>query len=212
MQKLEETGRYNDLIDFLFGKKLHRAALEHLRRFGEKQPDETQDEEGDTHTPPELLGPSRTIAYLQHLPPSEIDLILEFASWPLRVAPELGMEIFLADTENAETLPREKVLDFLVGIEDGKGKGKGRMLAVRYLEHVVGELNDLTPELHQRLLVLYLEILMEGTEEDVEGIDGGREEVMRRFLDMLKGSEQYSPAKMLDRLPRDGKYMLYCAV
>ena len=199
MEKLEETGRYNDLIDFLFGKKLHRAALEHLRKFGEHQPDQTQ-EEGDqgeqphVHTPPQLLGPSRTIAYLQHLPPSEIDLILEFADWPLRVAPELGMEIFLADTENAETLPREKVLEFLVGIENG------RRLAVRYLEHVVRELNDLTPELHLRLLVLYLEILMEKKKGEE------RDEVMRRFLDMLKGSDQYSPARMLDRIPRDGTY------
>jgi 6-phosphofructo-2-kinase/fructose-2,6-biphosphatase 2 len=41
-----------------------------------------------------------------------IDLILEFAEWPLRQDPELGMEVFLADTENAETLPRDKVLNF----------------------------------------------------------------------------------------------------
>ena len=191
MQKLEETGRYNDLIDFLFGKKLHREALEHLRRFGE-QGDEEVEEGVESGTPPQLVGPSRTIAYLQHLPPAQIDLILEFAEWPVRVAPQLGMEIFLADTENAETLPREKVLEFLVGIDT--------RLAVTYLEHVVGGLHDLTPELHQRLLVLYLERLlaMENGEE--------REVLMERFLDMLRTSEQYSPARMLDRLPRDGKW------
>ncbi|KAL1955248.1 hypothetical protein VTO42DRAFT_8907 [Malbranchea cinnamomea] len=197
MEKLEETGRYNDLIDFLFGKKLHRPALEHLRRFGEQgqsQEEQQQQTSKKTPTPPQLLGPSRTIAYLQHLPPSEIDLILEFAEWPLRTDPELGMEIFLADTENAETLPRERVLEFLTGID--------KRLAIRYLEHVIGELNDMTPELHQRLLMLYLEkLLSPAVGEEVP--DGERASFKVKFLDMLKISAQYSPAKMLDRLPRD---------
>jgi len=52
------------------------------------------------------------------------------------VDPNLGMEIFLADTENAETLPRDKVVSFLQGIDVN--------LAVKYLEHVINELNDLT--------------------------------------------------------------------
>lgn len=46
-----------------------------------------------------------------------IDLILDFARWPLNKNRDLGMEVFLADTENAETLPRGKVLDFLQGID-----------------------------------------------------------------------------------------------
>ena len=136
MERLEETGRYNDLIDFLFGKKLHRQALELLYRFG-------KEESGL------LSGPMRTAGYLQNLPPDQIDLILEFADWPMRTQPELGMEIFLAETENAETLPRQRVLSFLEGI-DAK-------LAIQYLEHVIQEWNDLTPDLHQRLVVLYLD-------------------------------------------------------
>ncbi|KAK2745680.1 Vacuolar morphogenesis protein 6 [Myotisia sp. PD_48] len=188
MEKLEQTGRYSDLIDFLFGKKLHRAALERLRKFGQKG---TIDENA-----PQLQGPERTIAYLQNLPPEMIDLILEFAEWPLRANPKLGMEIFLADTENAETLPHERVLKFLEPI-DAK-------LAAQYAEHVIEDLNDMTPDIHQKLLILYLEQLLK-IRESGEG-DSGRKErevYTRKLLDMLETSAQYSPARMLDRLPRD---------
>lgn len=174
MERLEETGRYNDLIDFLYGKKLHRQALELLQRFG-------QTENGP------LSGPTRTVAYLQSLAPDQIDLVIEFGEWPLRANHELGMEIFVTDTENAETLPRPRVLEFLETVD--------LALAIRYLEHVIHEWNDLTPDIHQRLLILYLDQLTSNNEE---------EDWMDKFLTMLKESEQYSPAKMLDRLNREG--------
>lgn len=174
MERLEETGRYNDLIDFLYGKRLHRQALGLLQRFG-------QEESGL------LAGPARTVAYLQNLPPDQIDLILEFAEWPIRANQELGMDIFLTDTENAETLPRPRVLDFLTSIDS--------KLAIQYLEHVVHEWNDMSPDLHQRLLILYLDQL---------AADKSDTQTKDKFLEMLKESEQYSPAKILDRLNREG--------
>ncbi|KAJ6122631.1 hypothetical protein N7512_005096, partial [Penicillium capsulatum] len=173
MERLEDTGRYRELIDFLYGKRLHRQALELLQRFG-------QEESGD------LSGPERTVGYLQNLPPAQIDLIIEFGEWPLRIDKTLGMEIFTAETENAETLPRSRVLAFLQGVDTG--------LAVQYLEHVIHEWNDLSPELHQRLLLLYLDRL---TNQKIDP------ETKAKFLDMLKESDQYSPAKILDRLDRE---------
>jgi hypothetical protein len=180
MAKLEETERYNDLIEFLYGKRLHRQALERLQKFG--QADKTEDIDSQLH------GPGRTIAYLQNLGPELIDMILEFAQWPLETEPGLAMEIFLGDTENAESLPRHKVLGFLESINKG--------LAQRFLEHVVDELNDLTPDLHQRLVTLYLERLKGSTQSDGE-------EILDKFLTLLRTSEQYSPAKTLGLLPRD---------
>lgn len=179
MERLEETGRYNDLIDFLHGKKLHRQALEILQRFG-------QEESGL------LAGPTRTVGYLQNLPPDQIDLILKFAEWPIRENHDLGMEIFLAETENAETLPRSRVLGFLEKIDV--------KIAVRYLEHVIHEWNDLSPDLHQRLLMLYLDRINAGQDESM---------CKEKFLNMLKESEQYSPAKILDRLNRDGELFFF---
>ncbi|KAE8144504.1 vacuolar sorting protein 39 domain 1-domain-containing protein [Aspergillus avenaceus] len=188
MEKLEETGRYNELIEFLYGKKMHRRALELLRRFGQA--------ESETETAPQLHGPKRTVVYLQNLTPDRIDLILEFAEWPVREDPRLGMEVFLADTENAETLPRHQVLAFLQGIDAN--------LAVRYLEHAIAELNDMTPDLHQKLLMFYLErVKKQKVNEWTFANDEERAEWQSKFLEMLKSSSQYSPAKILDNLNRD---------
>ena len=183
-EKLIETGRYNDLVDFFYGKKLHRPALELLKRFGER------DEEDEAA--PQLAGPRRTVAYLQNLPPDMIDLILEFAEWPLKKDPELGMEVFLADTENAETLPRAVVLNFLQHID--------KKLAVKYLEHIIQELNDTTSDFHQRLVDVYIEGLK---------LDDFKDEKERTLwkenaLEFLRTSRNYQPYKALSQLSNDG--------
>ena len=185
-EKLMENRRYNDLVDFFHGKKLHRPALELLKRFGTAE-EENQDA-------PTLHGPQRTVGYLQNLPPEMIDLILEFAEWPLRVDPTLGMEIFLADSENAETLPRDKVVNYLQNIDVD--------LAVRYLEHVISELNDLTPEFHNRLVNAYMQDLKERKDKQSEDW----KDLMSRLLQFLRSSKQYSLGKAFGMIPRDGVY------
>jgi hypothetical protein len=186
-EKLYETGRYADLIDFLHGKKLHRQALELLEKFGKNEADE--------EVSPALQGPQRTVGYLQQLPPEMIDLILEYAEWPLRSDPNLGMDIFLADTENAETLPRDRVLDFLQGID--------LELAVRYLEHIIEELNDANVDFHQRLVDLLLERLKKGAFES-EGEKGEWGERLLRFLKDKRA--QYNRYRVFQQLPGNGMF------
>lgn len=182
-EKLYETGRYADLIDFLHGKKLHRQALELLEKFGKNEAEE--------EVSSALQGPQRTVGYLQQLPPEMIDLILEFAEWPLRTDPKLGMEVFLADTENAETLPRHKVVAFLEKIDP--------KLAVKYLEHVIEELNDLTPEFHQKLVDLFLERL-----RGREFADNDEKERWRdRLQTFLRTSTNYNTMRVFRQLPSD---------
>ncbi|KAJ5038022.1 uncharacterized protein L3040_006895 [Drepanopeziza brunnea f. sp. 'multigermtubi'] len=182
-EKLLESGRFNDLVDFFHGKKLHRPALELLKKFGQG------DGSGDASAT--LKGPQRTVGYLQNLPPEMIDLILEYADWPLRADTNLGMEVFLADTENAETLPRDRVVDFLQGIDVD--------LAVKYLEHVINELNDLTPEFHNRLVQAYVQGLKEGRDKESDGWKG----LMERLISFLRSSKQYSLSKAFGMIPRD---------
>ncbi|KAF1962923.1 hypothetical protein CC80DRAFT_461364 [Byssothecium circinans] len=182
-EKLYETGRYADLVDFLHGKKLHRQALELLEKFGKNEADE--------EVSPALQGPQRTVGYLQQLPPEMLDLILEFAEWPLRTDPTLGMEIFLADTENAETLPRQKVVDYLQEIDP--------KLSVKYLEHIIEELGDLEPDFHQRLVDLFLERLKVGEFES----DEEREKWRERLQTFLKTSANYNRYRVLKQLPPD---------
>lgn len=183
-EKLIETGRYNDLVDFFFGKKLHRPALELLKKFGET---DKEDEAA-----PQLAGPRRTVAYLQNLPPDMVDLIIQFAEWPLKKDPELGMEIFLADTENADTLPRPLIIDFLRGID--------QKLELRYLEHIINELNDTTSEFHQRLVEVYIE----GLKSNDFGDEEERSSWLEKTLEFLRTSENYQPYKVLRQVSNDG--------
>lgn len=197
-EKLYETGRYADLIDFLHGKKLHKEALELLEKFG-------KDVDNDSISTA-LRGPQRTVAYLKQLPPQQIDLILEYAEWTLRKDQDIGMQVFLADTENAETLPRLRVLEYLQRISS--------KLGVRYLEHVILELNDGTPDFHQRLIDLYLERLKLGRDSKPEygGFKNQEEklECQNNLEQFLRQSKQYNKARVFAKLPADGMLFLSC--
>ena len=182
-ERLIEAHRYNELVDFFYGKKLHRQALELLKKFGEA--------EKESEDAPQLHGPQRTVAYLQNLPPDMIDLIIQFAEWPLREVPDLGMEVFLADTENAETLHRPRVLDFLESID--------QKLARTYLEHIIQELNEKAPDFHQKLVNIYIERLKSGDFAD----DNEQAAWKEKTLDFLKTSKGYQPYKALQKLSKD---------
>lgn len=184
-EALLSHSRYNELVDFFSGKKLHSQALELLKRFGTA---ETPDEAA-----PGLHGPQRTVIYLQTLPPSEIDLILQYSEWTLKADPKLAMEVFIADSENAETLPRGRIARFLGGIDPG--------LEVQYLEHIISELDESTPDFHNRLVELFIKHLKEKKRDDEWDAE------MDRFVQFLKTSSQYSLSKAFSLIPRDGKLM-----
>ncbi|OTA01860.1 hypothetical protein A9Z42_0021860 [Trichoderma parareesei] len=181
-EKLLEHNRYTELIDFFHGKKLHRSALELLHKFGAApKPNEAA---------PALHGPDRTIQYLQSLPPSEIDLILEYAEWTLKANPEYAMEIFIGDTENAETLPRDKVLPYLQKLDE--------RLEMQYLEHIIMELDDTTADFHNRLVELYVSALSKSE----RGHDW--DDLEERFVKFLRESRQvYSLTKAFALIPKD---------
>lgn len=222
-EKLLESHRYNDLVEFFNGKKLHREALTLLRRFGtasnepnghgEKAVKEANDDVHDdasqsddplsipinpSEIPRQLRGPQRTVMYLQALPPDLIDLILEFAEWVLRRDPDLGMDVFLADSENAETLPRERVLKYLEGIDE--------VLEIRYLEHIIGELGDATPDFHNRLAELFISVLKAGGGGEQGGNEGEKAPMMERLIKFLRESRQYSLSRAYGLIPRDGRF------
>ncbi|KAI5457285.1 SPX domain-containing protein [Mariannaea sp. PMI_226] len=181
-EKLLEHNRYTELVDFFNGKKLHKEALQLLQRFGSA-------EEAD-EAAPTLHGPGRTIQYLKNLPPSELSLILEYAEWTFKTSPDIALEIFTGDTENAESLPREDVVVFLRKV-DTRLEGK-------YLEHIINELEDMTPDLHNRLVELYVQNLREMEKnEDWDAL-------MVRFLAFLREARQvYSLSKAFQLIPKD---------
>jgi len=189
-KRLLEQNRYTELVDFFHGKKLHRKALQLLQQFGSgEEPHEAA---------PSLHGPERTVVYLQSLPPEMIDLILEFSEWTLRTKPELGMEVFTTDSENAETLPRDRVVDFLGSIDVG--------LEIRYLDHIITELNDMTPDFHNRLV----ELLVKRLKESRKGNDW--DALMEKLVSFLGDSRQYGLRKAHGLLPKDGTAPRRCSI
>ncbi|KAK5136328.1 hypothetical protein LTR08_003701 [Meristemomyces frigidus] len=190
---LYEHDRYGDLIDFLHGKKLHRQALELLAQFGKGEASNVQE------IPETMKGPGRTVAYLKQLPPELIGIILEFVYWPIEEDPDMGMQVFLADSDYAERLPREEVLRFL--------KESGQGLEVRYLEHIINELGEQTPAFHQLLVDLYLSRLKSATahdgEADSDGDSDDTEAVKTKLEAFLRKSKAYNKAATFRQLPAD---------
>lgn len=185
-EKLYANGRYNELIDFLWGKKLHAEALELLEKFG-------KNEAGDD-VPEDFRGPSRTVRYLQQLPFEMIDVILEHADWTLKADSDTGIQIFTADTENAESLSRDRVVSFMEKF--------GSSLQARYLEHIICELNDATSSFHDRLIRIY----MSQIKEDASGIKKAVQESHQHKLeDFLRASRHYDKNAILKGLPGDGR-------
>ena len=187
-EKLIETERYNDLVDFFYGKKLHQQALDLVERLGK--------DDRKSETASQLTGPQRTVAYLQGLPPEMIDLIFRYIQWPLKEDPDLAMDVFLADSENAESLPRQRVLDFL--------RKKDKALAVRYLKHIIGELDDSTPRFHQELVEIYVRGLKNQRFSD----ELARHEWETDTLSFLRSSRNYQPYKAIKLMPADGMSLL----
>lgn len=96
-----------------------------------------------------LYGPKRTIAYLQTLGESNLPLIFEFANWVLTEDPLEGLRIFTDELIAVESLPRAKVLDFLVS--------KHKSLVIPYLEHLIEEWKDTNTLRHNALIKQYCE-------------------------------------------------------
>ncbi|WPH04171.1 Hypothetical protein R9X50_00705900 [Acrodontium crateriforme] len=181
---LYETERYIDLIDFLHGKKMHRQALEMLQKFGK--------DNADGEVPAGMQGPDRTVAYLKQLPPDLIDIVLEFVRWPIETKPAVGMEVFLADSDNAERLPRKRVASFLGAVDE--------TLEAQYLDHIVNELGDQEPEFHQKLVDIYIQRLKSDRLPSVE-----KELTQQKLEDFLRRSKVYSKAKTFGQLPTENE-------
>ncbi|KAF3910606.1 hypothetical protein ABW21_db0203732 [Orbilia brochopaga] len=192
-EKLIETGRFKELVDYLAKKKLHKKGLVLLKSFGDRE--EPDDRE------PGLHGPRATVEYLQRLHADQLPLIFEYSTWVLRKDPKLGMQIFTDDTPQAESLPRHSVLDFLKSVDV--------KLTVQYVEHLIHELKDDSPEYHNWLIEGYLILMREKRDHVAE--DGWtwklsqeeRTKYAKRVLNFTEDSQQYWPEKIIKLIPTD---------
>uniref|UniRef100_A0A669EDG3 VPS39 subunit of HOPS complex n=1 Tax=Oreochromis niloticus TaxID=8128 RepID=A0A669EDG3_ORENI len=132
---LKKAHKYSELIILYEKKGLHQKALQVLL-----------DQSTKANSP--LKGHERTVQYLQRLGAENLGIIFEFSPWVLKMCPEDGLKIFTEDLTEVESLPRDKVLQFL---KDGF-----KELAIPYLEHIIYVWEEKGPEYHNVLIQLYL--------------------------------------------------------
>lgn len=70
-----------------------------------------------------------------------------------------------------------------------------RELAIRYLEHLIKDLQEMSPTFHDRLVSLYLD---EAT--DLQLPDEYRSQVRERLVKFLEETDQYYPERVLAKL------------
>lgn len=184
---LKNHERYQELVMLYKNRGLHRKALELLYEHGQQKG--------------KLTGHFHTTQYLQRLGPEHFDLILEFSKWVLKADVEDGYSIFTTDDfPEVAKLPHDKVLEHL--------QKQAPKLVVRYLEHVIGKYRSEDPELHNKLLKLYLEKVVEPMKQYLATLTGARpapagsepgdlgisRAKLLRFLDT---STFYTPQKMI---------------
>ncbi|SNX83782.1 related to Vam6/Vps39-like protein involved in vacuolar morphogenesis [Melanopsichium pennsylvanicum] len=202
---LKERKKYSELIALYGGKEMHSKALGLLKQFA--------DDEDDTE---EKMRP--TIRYLQNLGPEFMDVILETSHWLLDVDGELGMEVFTADTGKVGSWPRLEIVHDLNRFD--------KELCAAYLEFIVENTGEADPELHDKLIKLYLRRAAslrersqcgsrDGNHKDTDQKESEarstsarspqeeRIELIQKLLKFLRTSTQYRPEQMLVRLPAD---------
>ncbi|MED6290406.1 Vam6/Vps39-like protein [Characodon lateralis] len=155
-----------------------------------------------------LKGHERTVQYLQRLGAENLGIIFEFSPWVLKICPEDGLKVFTEDLPEVETLPRDKVLQFLKeGFEE---------LAIPYLEHIIYVWDENGPEFHNVLIQLYLSRVqglmkqyLYSLPEGVSAVPAGQEkgelgQFRNKLLSFLDISTSYEPARLISDFPFDG--------
>ncbi|XP_042630398.1 vam6/Vps39-like protein [Cyprinus carpio] len=192
---LKKAHKYSELIILYEKKGLHQKALQVLL-----------DQSTKANSP--LKGHESTVQYLQRLGVENLGIIFEFSPWVLKICPEDGLKIFTEDLTEVETLPRDKVLNFL--------KEGFKELAIPYLEHIIYMWDETRPEFHNVLIQLYLEkvqglmkVYLNSLPEGVPAVAAGKEagelgEYRNKLLSFLDVSCSYEPERLISDFPFDG--------
>ncbi|KAI8096965.1 vacuolar sorting protein 39 domain 2-domain-containing protein [Halteromyces radiatus] len=177
---LMDKKKYKELVDLYNCKGLHSNALDLLSKLGQQ-------------TDGPLRGVLPTIRYLQRLGLDHFDLVLQYSRWVLESDPIHGMDIFIDDLAEVESFPRDRVLHHLASISDN--------LTIQYLEYIMDDLHDQTPDFHNRLAIAYLDKIKADQVSEDE-----KTRIRTKLLQFLADSTHYRAEKILSRLPLDDLY------
>ncbi|CUM47265.1 uncharacterized protein AC631_01944 [Debaryomyces fabryi] len=199
-QHSKEPSFIKELLDFYYGRGLHKDALEMLYKLAHENTNDHNDDFDEF-----LRGPALTVQYLQKLNGGDLALIFEFAEWVIKENDETAFKdaelIFMNDSYECESYDHYKVLEFLVNTI------KNDSIAVRYLEWLLfeseilkkAEPNKTVLKFHTKLCLLYLKKIIEIQSEDE---DFAASQYYIKLSDMLKNTTLYEPWTVLNAIPK----------
>lgn len=147
------------------------------------------------------------VTYVQKLGPDHLDLIFSASEWVFSLSATAGLEIFIADREEVERLPRHAVSNHLSKIAPQEQYA-------RYLEHIIHYLNENGPEFHERLIEIYMDRIKQSSTKSTTAEKGEldqkeeagaqvSEENYQKLVKFLESSKQYRPDRLLARIGDD---------
>lgn len=190
-----------ELLDFYYGRSLHKEALEMLYKLSHENLEDHGDDFDDY-----LRGPDLTIQYLQKLNNQYMELICEFSRWVLLENTNpiiLGKLLFMNDSYECESYDGFTILNFFSSII------KNDELTITYLEWLIFESDTIERykkmggilKLHTRLCLLYIEKLKQLDEETEEDIIFYDDSVYKKLYRFLQTTNQYEPWTVLKFIP-----------
>ncbi|ODV79761.1 vacuolar carboxypeptidase Y [Suhomyces tanzawaensis NRRL Y-17324] len=218
LKNLEEQDQQpnfiKELLDFYYGRLLHRDALEMLYQLSHRDEGKRLDMNGDTEDFNDFIkGPALTIQYLQKLTNDDMDLILQFSYWVIMEENTTeerirnGKLVFMNDSYECETYDNTEVLNFFTNVL------KIDSLAISYLEWLIFDSdlidaltkNNTIAKFHTKLCLLYLKKLKDHMDNTMAEFSATS--YYRKLYDFLGKTDLYEPWTVLKHIPNtDDKF------
>lgn len=185
---LQRSRKYKELVLFYKTKQQHEKALTLLQAHGQKtHPDRNYKE---------LDGVEPTIDYLQGLEDHK-DLVKRFSIWVLKTDPLKALRIFTSDEDRFD-------VDEIIELFDSIDVGQVLIMKIGYLEWKIHEKDSTDADLHDMLILLYLDYLEKTT---IKKDSRSNEDISQKLITMLKTSDYYHPERMLSKFPTDRLFL-----
>ncbi|KAI3406748.2 UTP21 [Candida oxycetoniae] len=109
-RNFKQPNYIKELLDFYYGRNLHREALEMLYKLahGDEQSKVVHSNEEDNAYDDFIKGPGLTVRYLSKLTNDNLDLILEYAKWAISANEENSKILFMNDSDLIAKLKNNK--------------------------------------------------------------------------------------------------------
>ncbi|KAI5960134.1 VAM6 [Candida pseudojiufengensis] len=199
-RNLRQPNFIRELLDFYYGRGLHKEALEMLYKLAHDKSSIEHSNEEDNFEDDFVRSPSLTIRYLQKLTNENLSLILQYTDWVLDDNEKYCSQILMNDSFECENYDHGKVLHFLIS-------RKSFGLAINYLNWLLYK-SDVKDKLKRgsqfgkfetKLCLLYIQQIINKVNED---------QYYKDLYHLLSTSESFDPWPVLKEMPtNDDKFL-----